>query len=231
MRKADASIGTRKVKVDGPAIVKRSRTGPADSYPTQDVIQRRQLPWLVESSPHSWDSYAMNGGPDYLLADCGSPQSHERRLRAILKLPLRAGHSLLEFGCGSGRLADLLPEFVAYEGLDWSGKIIAEARNRRPGHIFRQGSVADLSPHDWIVASGPFNYATGWSKEQTAEVVAAMWHASRCGIAVTVLSTAAEDRLYYTPAEILSFLPGEEWSQMQVDQSYLPNDICIRAWR
>ena len=191
----------------------------------------RGVPWLAESSPQAWDRYARDGGPDFVIADCGSPESHERRLRAVLRLPVGAGDSLLEFGCGTGRLADLLPRGIRYEGLDWSGEVISLARQRRPHGSFRCGSAGDLAPHDWVVASGPFNYADGWSKRQTADAVRAMWQASRRGIALTVLRVPAEGRLHYDGGELVSMLAGCDWSQLELDRSYLPNDMCLRAWR
>jgi SAM-dependent methyltransferase len=195
------------------------------------AVPARGLPWLTENTPQAWDSYTSEDGPDYLIADCGSRESHERRLRALLRLPVAAEETLLEFGCGTGRLADLVPLGVGYEGLDWSGAVVTLARRRRPGSVFRHGSVADLTPHDWVVASGPFNYARGWSRSQTAEAVAAMWAASRRGIALTVLGVPADGRLHYSGEELVSFLAGCDWSQLELDRSYLPNDICLRAWR
>jgi SAM-dependent methyltransferase len=192
---------------------------------------RHGVPWLTESSPGAWDSYAAAGGPDYLVADCGSPQSHERRLKAVLRLPIDDGDTICELGCGTGRLADLVPPGVHYAGLDWSAEVITLARHRRPHAEFRRGSVADITPHDWVVASGPFNYANGWSKSQTAEAVSAMWAASKRGIALTVLRAPADGRLHYGGAELVGFLPGGDWSHAELDQSYLANDICLRAWR
>jgi SAM-dependent methyltransferase len=191
----------------------------------------RPVPWLNESSPQAWDSYASQGGPDYLIADCGSAGSHEKRLRAVLRLPISTGDTLLEFGCGTGRLADFVPDGVRYEGMDWSGEVIAQARCRRPRNAFRLGSLSDLSSHDWVVASGPFNYAKGWSKSQTAEAIAAMWRASKHGIAFTVLRIPADRRLHYYGEELVSFLEACDWSHLELDRSYLPNDICLRAWR
>jgi SAM-dependent methyltransferase len=191
----------------------------------------RAVPWLGESSPQAWDSYAENGGPDYLIADCGSPESHERRLRAILRLPVKEEDTLLELGCGTGRLADFVPQGVRYEGLDWSPRVITHAQHRRPHNAFRCGTVSDLTSHDWVVASGPFNYAKGWSKNQTAEAVMAMWSASRRGIALTALRIPADGRLHYGGEELVSFLAECDWSHMELDRSYLPNDICLRAWR
>ena len=201
------------------------------AVPGSDSRVEREVPWLAESSPQSWDSYASGGGPDYLIADCGSPESHERRLRALLRLPLGGTDALLELGCGTGRLADFIPRGVSYAGLDWSREVIALARRRRPEGAFRCGSLADLTPHDWVVASGPFNYSEGWSKRQTAEAVAAMWKASRRGIALTVLRVPAAGRLHYDGAELISFMAGCDWARLELDRSYLPNDICLRAWR
>jgi SAM-dependent methyltransferase len=187
--------------------------------------------WLAVSSPQSWDCHARDGGPDYRVADCGSPESHERRLRALLRLPIGAADTLLEFGCGTGRLADLVPPGVRYAGLDWSAEVITLARHRRPHSAFRLGSVGDLTLHDWVVASGPFNYASGWSKSQTAAAVSAMWQASRRGIALTMLHSPADGRLHYDGHELVSYLAGCDWSRLELDRSYLPNDVCLRAWR
>jgi SAM-dependent methyltransferase len=194
-------------------------------------MESRPVPWLAESSPQAWDDYAASGGPDYLIADCGSAESHERRLRAILRLPVLPGDTVLEFGCGTGRLADLLPAGVEYAGLDWSAEVISLARQRRPAREFRRGSVADLTPAAWVVASGPFNYARGWSREQTARAVRAMWAASERGIALTVLHRPADGRLHYDEGELTGFLTGCDWDRLELDRSYLPNDLCLRAWR
>jgi SAM-dependent methyltransferase len=174
---------------------------------------------------------ARSGGPDYAIADCGSTQSHELRLRAILKLPLCNGDSVQELGCGTGRLADLIPAGISYEGLDWSAEVVATAMTRRPTHRFRVGAEDDLTTADWIVASGPFNYTHGWSKERTIASMRKMWQASRRGIAVTVLRVPATDRLHYEPAELCGPLNDLDWSTCELDRSYLPNDLCLRAWR
>jgi len=204
---------------------------PGRAVPQDPGGPAREVPWLAESSPRSWDAYAGGGGPDYVIADCGSRESHERRLRALLRLPIKAGETFLELGCGTGRLADLMPHGVRYEGLDWSREVITLARSRRPDAAFRCGSVGDLTRHDWVVASGPFNYSQGWTKDQTAEAVAAMWGASRRGIALTVLRVPADGRLHYDSGELISFLAGCDWAHLQLDRSYLPNDMCLRAWR
>jgi SAM-dependent methyltransferase len=148
-----------------------------------------------------------------------------------LRLPFRDGDTVQELGCGTGRLADLIPAGVSYEGLDWSGDVIATARSRRPEARFREGAEDDLTTTDWIVASGPFNYEHGWSKERTAASIRKMWRASRRGIAVTVLRVPAAGRLHYQPVELCELSQDFDWTEFEFDRSYLPNDLCLRAWR
>lgn len=187
--------------------------------------------WVDANTIESWNRRAEAGGPDHTVADCGSEGSHLRRLEALLRLPLRSGDHLEDLGCGTGRLADLLPREISYEGLDWSEQVIALARTRRPDRRFRLGGVGDLAPADWIVASGPFNYARGWSREDTAAALRTMWDRSRRGIAVTVLRAASEDRLAYAASELIGYLEGCDWVHVRADRSYLPNDLCVAAWR
>jgi SAM-dependent methyltransferase len=187
--------------------------------------------WVQVSTIEEWSRRARAGGPDHEVADCGSESSHLRRLRALLCVPMRPGDSVEDLGCGTGRLADLLPEDVTYEGLDWSEEVVELARQRRPGKRFRVGGVAELRPADWILASGPFNYAQGWRRDLTALAVRTMWAHSRKGIALTALRVPSSGRLAYTPEELIGYVAGCDWDAVHVDRSYLPNDLCFAAWR
>ena len=186
--------------------------------------------WLSRSTPGDWDTLANDSRADHEVADCGSSESHELRLRALLRIPLRSGESIADVGCGTGRLADLLPQGVSYLGVDWSPKVVDLARSRRPAARFEVASVFDVPTADWIVASGPFNYSDGWSKDQTRRALATMWTRARRGIAVTVLRVPTPERLSYQPSELVPMLDGR-WGHLEFDQSYLPNDVCVRAWR
>src|SRR4051812_46825370 len=120
--------------------------------------------WLQENTPESWATLARPSNPDFIAADWGSARSQEARLKAAIELPIAAGDTVLDFGCGTGRLADFLPDGVTYQGLDWSAEIVELARARRPARGFRVGSSDEIASADWIIASGPFNYAHNWSK-------------------------------------------------------------------
>lgn len=188
--------------------------------------------WLDKNNPEAWGSLASSGRPDHVVADSGSEYSHESRLRACLRLPILPGDHVIDFACGTGRLADLLPRYVTYEGIDWSEDIIKEAKRRRPRYHFKVGTAHDLPSFgaaEWVIASGPFNMADGWSKQQTQATLHRMWGASMRGIAVTVRYRPEPNRLHYTPNEMLGYLHG--WQNLVFDTSYLPEDMCVRAWR
>jgi 2-polyprenyl-3-methyl-5-hydroxy-6-metoxy-1,4-benzoquinol methylase len=56
--------------------------------------------------------------------------------------------SVLDLGCGNGKLVTGLPEYVTYIGTDFSETLLDEARALHPKYEFRYGDVLD--PNDWI---------------------------------------------------------------------------------
>jgi SAM-dependent methyltransferase len=187
--------------------------------------------WMIRSTPQDWDRRADPRQPDHVIADCGSIASHERRLRALLDLPLAPGEQVVDLGCGTGRLGDLLPPGTTYLGIDWSPEVVAVAKNRRTYLSFTVGGVEDLPPADWIVASGPFNYSEGWSTRQTRDAMRGMWSKANRGIGITVRRTAEPGRLHYTEEVLLGYMADLDWRRLEFDRSYLPNDLCVRVWR
>lgn len=60
---------------------------------------------------------------------------------------LKTGQSILDLGCGNGKLVTGLPKGVAYLGTDFSETLLSEARILHPEYEFRYGDVLD--PKDW----------------------------------------------------------------------------------
>mgnify|MGYP001603845716 CR=1 FL=1 len=58
---------------------------------------------------------------------------------------LQKGQSVLDIGCGNGKLVSGLPEGVEYIGTDFSKTLLGEAKNLYPGRDFRFGNVVDES--------------------------------------------------------------------------------------
>jgi len=60
---------------------------------------------------------------------------------------LSSGQSVLDIGCGNGKLVSGLPEGVKYTGTDFSKTLLTEANSLYPGHEFIYGNVAE--PAHW----------------------------------------------------------------------------------
>jgi len=60
---------------------------------------------------------------------------------------LKPGSSVLDLGCGNGKLVTGLPSDVTYIGTDFSETLLEEARSLHPTYEFRYGDV--LSASDW----------------------------------------------------------------------------------
>jgi len=58
---------------------------------------------------------------------------------------LKTGQSVLDIGCGNGKLITGLPSGVTYLGTDFSETLIKEARKLHPEHEFHTGNVAEES--------------------------------------------------------------------------------------
>jgi cyclopropane fatty-acyl-phospholipid synthase-like methyltransferase len=56
---------------------------------------------------------------------------------------LKPGQSVLDIGCGNGKLVSGLPEGVKYTGTDFSKTLLEEAKKLYPQHDFRYGDVVE----------------------------------------------------------------------------------------
>lgn len=60
---------------------------------------------------------------------------------------LKTGQSVLDIGCGNGKLVSGLPKGVDYVGTDFSRTLLTEAKSLYPGRDFRFGNVVE--PKHW----------------------------------------------------------------------------------
>ncbi|MFA6447657.1 MAG: methyltransferase domain-containing protein [Patescibacteria group bacterium] len=65
----------------------------------------------------------------------------------LLERELKPGSTVVDVGCGNGRLLNVLSPGINYIGLEPSSSLLAEARKRfsnRPGVVFKPGSLPKL---------------------------------------------------------------------------------------
>jgi SAM-dependent methyltransferase len=131
-----------------------------------------------------------------------------------------SGTSVLDIGCGLGGFLVFLRTqgFVGrYTGIDRLPEFIERARSRYPGSEDSSSEVsffvadildADLAlePHDYVVASGLFDYRTPDSAKRLPRTVRQLFALCRRGVAFSLLNVAPSDRedLYRaSPVELL----------------------------
>ena len=114
-------------------------------------------------------------------ADWNGPESQNTRFDQLLKVIETPSFSILDYGCGSGALADYLAEkgfHAEYHGFDILESAIEVARKT---HIHHSGgtfySDKDKLPVcDYVVASGIFNFRGAQSFEDWTNYVVSVLH-------------------------------------------------------
>jgi SAM-dependent methyltransferase len=126
--------------------------------------------------------------------------------------------SVLDVGCGLGDFYGYLRgrNFVGrYTGVDLVPELIEAARARHPGAHFIAADVLNpdlaLESHDYVVASGLFDYRTPDSAKRLPRTVERLFDLCHRGLAWNALNVAQPDRddLYRAPpGELLALCEG-----------------------
>src|SRR4051812_45389732 len=134
-----------------------------DSSTVDSVAARRWKPppFRHPTGPSVWFSGPMSqpmsttAAPDeiaYLDAAAAATAGHEYKQRFLAALEVRAGHTVVDVGCGPGtdlaRLADAVGTAGSVIGVDHDPRMVAEARRRladRPNVELRVGDIHGLT--------------------------------------------------------------------------------------
>jgi SAM-dependent methyltransferase len=188
---------------------------------------------LVETSntPAAWSARARDFVEEHEA--CGwSEQSQQERFRQVVAaLQPRAGDLLLDVGCGTGALADHLPDDVVYRGFDTAEGMVDRARAERPwlGHNAFTTQLPRL-PFDLVACVGCFNLPGGWDKARTFHTIRHLWDTTGCRTLVASLYAGQDDRCLAYAEHEASRCGADLGYWVRVDR-WRPNDLLLQVRR
>lgn len=179
----------------------------------------------VRNTPEAWTERASE--PESWRAAGWSERGQTQRfLAAVGHLNLRPGESLLDFGCGTGRLSEWVPAGVEYVGYDWSPGMVLAASAAHPEAGFT--CVPPVRRFDAVAAVGPFNLRDNWSKEKTWNVLSDLWAGRVGGVLVVSLYRGTDTScIRYAAGELVGFCEWVGCADFVIDAGYLPNDLML----
>lgn len=166
-----------------------------------------------------------------------TPDSQQIRFAVLSEIGDCSGCSVLDVGCGHGDLKPFLDTRYAgirYLGIDQQPEFLETARQRyaqQADTAFVQADIthAEFPEVDYVFASGALSYRSS-ERLYPQAVIAAMWRASRRGLAFNLLDAevfAADEVLCgQHPQTVLDYCRGLHGSA-ELRQGYLPDDFTI----
>jgi SAM-dependent methyltransferase len=159
-------------------------------------------------------------------------------LTALTEIGVGANHSVLDVGCGQGDLYGLLTARGfggRYTGVDLSPELIASARQRFPPANFIVGDVLEVEPdqHDFVLASGLFDYKTSDSPTRLRATLRRMFDLARLGLAWNMFAEAPPERpdLYHEPLTDLLAFCDELSPHFALRRDYDPGHLTIYLYQ
>ena len=179
-----------------------------------------------------------SGRQNFDVLDWRDAASQRARFQVLIDHVALDGKSLLDVGCGLGDLWAFLKAReipVRYTGVDLIEKMVAAARQRRPGGRFLcrdvfAGAAAGMGPFDVVFSSGAFNLELGNNMEFLARAVPRLLDLAGQTLAFNLLHTRTRDKYdhcaYYDPDDVLAVLAPLP-CEVRILDDYLPNDFTV----
>lgn len=179
------------------------------------------------NTPEAWSERARL---DSAWEACGWSEDGQRsrHLAVVAALAPEPGDRLLDFGCGTGELCELLLPDVDYVGYDWATGMVIRAGREHPGRRFQSWQPTGV--FDLVACVGCFNLPGNWSKEHTWHTLRTLWDQTCCRTLAVSLYAGVDGRcLSYTGAEAADAGAQLSWN-VRVDQ-IRHNDLLLTVRR
>jgi len=159
-------------------------------------------------------------------------RSQTIRFQAALRhLEPRPGETLVDYGCGPGRLSEFLNHQIRYIGIDRNHAMIerAQANHAAPGRSFLT-TDEPLPPCDLIACVGTWNLRRDGS---TYEHIEQLWNTVTGARTLVALAYRGDDPrcVIHDPGELADFASYLGCTRFIVDASYLTNDVLLALHR
>jgi len=206
------------------------------------------LTWRLEPVPPTHESIIRANATHYgrLYREHGdTPEaaqwsdvaSQDRRLHILCELADLHDAKILDFGCGTGRLYQLLVArgfSGSYVGYDIASEVVEVARSKFSAarfecrNILTQGINEEF---DYAVASGVFNNRHCQSEQYVRDILVALFRSTRKGLGFNALSTYVDyvnpELNYLDPMVMFSFCKTDLSSSVVLRHDYLLKDTVI----
>lgn len=146
------------------------------------------------------------------------------RLEAVVdELDPQPGDRLLDWGCGTGALTDLLHPGVNYTGFDTAQGMVERARREHPSRRFQDWEPRGDST--LVACVGPFNLPGRWSKEMTWYTLRRLFDRTERRLVASLYAGSDESCLSYTLEECDRFAKGQGFRAWA--DKWRHNDILV----
>jgi SAM-dependent methyltransferase len=175
------------------------------------------------NTPEAWSERALL--EDSCAAVMWSPEGQRERHVAVLDaLDPMPDETFLDFGSGTGALADLLPE-NGYVGYDWSYPMVERARREHPGYKFL--STLPYEHYDLVACIGTFNLPGSF--EETWKTINSLWERTNRALAASLYDGNDERCLQYDEYDLCDFvtMKTKHWRIERIRH----NDLLMVMWK
>lgn len=169
---------------------------------------------------------------------CNNKASHYFRFSEILHFIDDTDCSILDIGCGNGRLLEFL-NFNGYTGkytgIDINSNLLGEAKKDFPGYSFKCMDFFEsmIPKHDYVVLSGTFNANFGQDMAFIYKFIDRMFELSKKKIIFNAISSCVnfrqEEMFYIDPCELIRHSVEKLSPKYEIRHSFVPYNftMCI----
>lgn len=176
------------------------------------------------NTPDSWSARAESAATSWEAAGWTESGQRDRFDAVVRHLGERDRIvTLLDYGCGTGALAERLPANYGYLGFDWAPGMLERAREEHPNNMFLDD--VDQVAVDYVVAVGTFNLPG--SVLRTKVELQRLWQMTREALIVSLYRGDDDRCLRYTPDDLVDVLDLCGCDRYVIDGSYRANDVLL----